>query len=296
MGLSHSKAHPRVIKVTPLQSQETETPSTSPVFFALSQNLEERSSYSLTSLQDQNQTLEGQLPPLRETWYGRLPAVSRAMYLDIPLKHEETSIIKRHPPRRIQKLEPIDLPQAITSERLLCQQEARTKPSEKQENEKKIHLPMYTSGKRQYLHKMKMLELNRKRQEAQMELRKSLLSKAMLDMQKMKDHNGNKITQSKPRSKGYDILTILPDDNTNRDPGNPQDEELLDFHTENDYRVRKIGKLETWLREQEAQGQLLWDSSSSDSGELEKDERRSQALVRTKTEKIPLYGDFYDNA
>ncbi|XP_028614466.1 uncharacterized protein CCDC198 [Grammomys surdaster] len=296
MGLSHSKAHPRVIKVTPLQSQETETPSTGPVFFALSQNLEERSSYSLTSLQDQNRTLEGQLPPLRETWYGRLSAVSRAMYLDIPLKHEETSIIKRHPPRRIQKLEPIDLPQAITSERLLCQQEARTKPSEKQENEKKIHLPMYTSGKRQYLHKMKMLELNRKRQEAQMELRKSLLSKAMLDMQKMKDHNGNKITQSKPRSKGYDILTILPDDNTNRDPGNPQDEELLDFHTENDYRVRKIGKLETWLREQEAQGQLLWDSSSSDSGELEKDERRSQALVRTKTEKIPLYGDFYDNA
>ncbi|XP_029397542.1 uncharacterized protein CCDC198 isoform X2 [Mus pahari] len=216
MGLGHSKAHPRVIKVTPLQSQQAETPSTGPVFFPLNRYLEEKSPFS--RLQDQSRIREGQLPPLRETWYGRLPAVSRAMYLDIPLKHEETSIIKRHPPRRIQKLEPIDLPQAITSERLLCQQEARTKPNAK-ENEKKIQLPMYTSGKRQYLHKMKMLEMNHKRQEAQMELRKSLLSKAMLDMQKLKDHNGNKITQSKPRSKGYDILTILPDENINRDPG-----------------------------------------------------------------------------
>lgn len=28
-----------------------------------------------------------------------------------------------------------------------------------------MQLPMYTSGKRQYLHKMKMLEINHKRQE-----------------------------------------------------------------------------------------------------------------------------------
>lgn len=73
MGLGHSKTHPRVIKVTPLQSQEAKTPSTCPVFFALNRNLEEKSSYSFTRLQEQNQTLE-QLPPLRETWYGRLPA------------------------------------------------------------------------------------------------------------------------------------------------------------------------------------------------------------------------------
>lgn len=197
----------------------------------------------------------------------------------------------------LQKLEPIDLPQAITSERLLCQQEARTKPSAKQENEKKIQLPLYTSGKRQYLHKMKMLEMNHKRQEAQMELRKSLLSKAMLDMQKLKGHNGNKITQSKASSSGYDMLTTPPNENIYRDPENAQDEEFLDYGTEDDYYVWKIGKIEAWLREQEAQGQLFWDSSSSDSGELEKDERRRpQALVRTKTEKIPLYDDFYDSA
>ncbi|KAL1780877.1 hypothetical protein HispidOSU_018157 [Sigmodon hispidus] len=294
MGLGHSKAHPRVIKVTPLQNQEAETTSAGPVFYALNRNLEERSSYPFSRRHDQNQALEGLLPPLRESWYGRQPTVSTSMYLDIPLKHEESSIIKRHPPRRIQKLEPIDLPQVITYERLLSQQGARTRHKAKQELEKKTQLPMYAAGKRQYLHKMQMLEMNHKRQEAQMELMKSLQSKARLDMQKLKDHNGNKITQSMKESNGYDIITILPDETMNRDRGNPQDEEFLEYHTENNYCVRKIGKMEAWLREQEAQGQLFWDSSSSDSDDLEKHPKRPQALVRTKTERIPLYDEFYD--
>ncbi|XP_059129697.1 uncharacterized protein CCDC198 isoform X2 [Peromyscus eremicus] len=293
MGLGHSKPHPRVIKVTPLQSQEAEIPSAGPVFYALNRNLEEKSSYPFSRLQGQKQALEGRLPPLRETWYGRHPAVSRPMYLDIPLKNEESSIIKRHPPRRIQKLEPIDLPQVVTSERLLSQQEARTRHKAKQELEKKMQLPMYTSGKRQYLHKMKMLEINHKRQEAQMEL-ESLQSKARLDMQKLKDHNGNKITENTPRSNIYDIITILPDETVNRHPGNPRDEKFVEYHTENDYCVRKIGKMEAWLREQAAQGQLFCGSSSSDSDEPEKNQKRPQALVRTRTERVPLYDEFYD--
>lgn len=71
MGLSHSKALPRVTKVVPLQIKEEETPSAHPVDFAFNQNLEERSSYSLVRPQDRNKTLGGHLPPLRETWYGR---------------------------------------------------------------------------------------------------------------------------------------------------------------------------------------------------------------------------------
>lgn len=74
MGLSHSKAHPRVIKVAPLQIKEKETYSAHPVDFAFNQNLEETSSYSFARLQDQDKALEGQLPPLRETWYGRYSA------------------------------------------------------------------------------------------------------------------------------------------------------------------------------------------------------------------------------
>lgn len=74
MGLGHSKHQSRVIKVTPLQSQEAETPSAGPVFYALNRNLEEKNSYPFSRLQDQNPALERQLPPLRETWYGRHPA------------------------------------------------------------------------------------------------------------------------------------------------------------------------------------------------------------------------------
>lgn len=74
MGLSHSKAHPRVIKVAPLQNKEEETPWAGPADFAFTQNLEEKSTYSLARLQDRSQALEGQLPPLRETWFGRYSA------------------------------------------------------------------------------------------------------------------------------------------------------------------------------------------------------------------------------
>lgn len=83
MGLSHSKAHPRVIKVAPLQNKEEETPSAGPAEFAFAQNLEEKSTYSLARRQDRqdrqdrqgrSKAWEGQLPPLRETWYGRYSA------------------------------------------------------------------------------------------------------------------------------------------------------------------------------------------------------------------------------
>ncbi|XP_013971399.1 uncharacterized protein CCDC198 isoform X2 [Canis lupus familiaris] len=296
MGLSHSKAHPRVTRVAPLQNKEVETPSASPVDFALNQNLEEKSSYLFARLQDRNKALEGQLPPLRETWCGRYSAVPRAMYFDIPLEHGETSIIKRHPPRRLQKLEPIDLPQVITSEMLLSQQEARTTHRAK-ELEKKMQTPGYTPGKRQYLHKMRMLEMNRNRQEAQAELKKSLHREARIN-QKPRDHKAKKILQSiprNPRNDDGDLPILLPDETLNRrSPGNLQNEDFGEYQAMNDYCPQKIGKMETWLREQEAQGQLLWDSSSSDSEELKKSEKKPQALVRTRTERIPLFDEFFD--
>nr|XP_003408539.1 uncharacterized protein CCDC198 [Loxodonta africana] len=259
MGLGHSKAHPRVTKVAPLQNKGEETPSACPVDFAFSQNLEEKSLYSFSTLQDRTKALEGQLPPLRETWYGRYSAVPRAMYFDIPLEKRETSIIKRHPPRRLQKLEPIDLPQVITSERLLSQQEART------------------------THKAK----------AQMELKKNLHREARINKQKLREHKAKKILQS-PRDEDHDLLTWLPDETENRSPGNSWNAELLGHQAGNDYCPRKIGKIETWLREQETQGQLFWDGSSSDSDESGKNEKKPRALVRTRTERIPLFDEFFD--
>ncbi|EHA98592.1 hypothetical protein GW7_04324 [Heterocephalus glaber] len=293
MGLSYAKAHPGVTKVAPFQSKEAETPSAGPLNFAVHQNLEENNLYLFTRLQDQNRALEGQLPPLRENWYGRYSAAPRDMYFDIPLEPGETSIIKRHPPQRLQKLQPIDLPQVRTSERLPSQQAARMRPRAKQELEKKMQTPMYTSGKRQYLHKMQMLEMNRKRQEAQMELKKSLHREAKINEQKPRDHKAKKTLQSVPRNDDYDIVTMLPEETMNRGPGNSQDAEFLQYQARNYYCPWKMGKMETWFHEQEARGQLLWDSSSSDS-ELGRDEKKPQPLVRTRTERIPLFDEFLD--
>ncbi|XP_012306401.2 factor associated with metabolism and energy isoform X1 [Aotus nancymaae] len=294
MGLSHSKAHPRVIKVAPLQNKEVETPSAGPVDFAFNQNLEEKPSYSLARLQDRNKALEGQLPPLRETWCGRYSAASRDVYFDIPLEHKETSIIKRYPPQRLQKLEPIDLPRVITSGRLLSQREARTMYKAKQVLEKKMQVPMYTSENRQYLHKMQMLEMIRKRQEAQMELKESLHGEARINKQSPRDHKAKKILRSTPRNDARGLLTMLPDEILNRGPGNSQNAQFFKHQSVNDYCPWKTGKMETWLHEQETQGQLLWDSSSSDSDELGKDEKKPRALVRTRTERIPLFDEFFD--
>ncbi|KAJ1078613.1 hypothetical protein K5549_000795 [Capra hircus] len=334
MGLSHSKSHPRVTKVVPLQNKEEETPLGGPVDFAFTQNLEENSLYSFARLQDRNKALEGQLPPLRETWYGRYSEGPRAMYFDFPLEQQETSIIKRHPPRRLQKLEPIDLPQVITSERLLNQQEARRTHKAK-ELEKKMQTLMYPSGKRQYLHKMQMLEMNRKRQEAQVELKESLHKEARTNKQKQRDHKAKKILQSIPRDDGGDFLTLLPDETLNRSlgevslyihhlnvttdqdcrhkltivsvtamyinkahkyniQGSTQNAEFLEHQARNDHCPRKIGKMEIWLREQEAHGELLWDSSSSDSDESGKVEKKKRALVRTRTERIQHFDEFFD--
>ncbi|KAB0343577.1 hypothetical protein FD754_020503 [Muntiacus muntjak] len=341
MGLSHSKPHPRVTKVVPLQNKEEETPLAGPVDFAFTQSLEENSLYSLARRHDHNKAFEGQLPPLRETWCGRYSEGPRAMYFDFPLEHQETSIIKRHPPRRLQKLEPIDLPQVITSERLLNQQEARRTHKAK-ELEKKMQTLMYPSGKRQYLHKMQMLEMNRKRQEAQAELKKSLHKEARTSKQKQRDHKAKKILQSVPGNDDGDFLTLLPDETLNRSLGevslyihhlnvsvinishlprfsdgslaglrqkkkmeltyrqetkrkrNTQNAEFLEHQARNDHCHRKIGKMETWLREQEVQGDLLWDSSSSDSDESGKVEERKRALVRTRTERIQHFDEFFD--
>ncbi|XP_076704477.1 factor associated with metabolism and energy isoform X1 [Callospermophilus lateralis] len=335
MGRSHSKAHSRVTKVAPLENKGADTPSAGPMDFAFNQNLEEKSSSSLTRLQDRNEILNGQLPPLRETWYGRYSTAPRAMYFDIPLEQGETSIIKRHPPRRPEKLEPIDLPQVITSERLLSQQETWTRHKAKQKLEKKMQTPTYTSGKRQYLHKMQMLEMNRKRQEVQMELKKSLHREERITKQNLRDHKVKKILQSIPGNEDDDLLTTLPDETMNRGPdivsliltqlrmqdlllshrlirtprtqsspasamsfssfvGNSQAAEFLDYQARNEYCHRKIGKMEAWFREQEARGQVLWDISSSDSDEQGNDDKKPRALVRTRTERIPLFDEFFD--
>ncbi|XP_012579892.1 PREDICTED: uncharacterized protein C14orf105 homolog isoform X2 [Condylura cristata] len=290
MGLNHSKTHPRVTKVAPYQNKEGETALADPVDFAFNQNLEEQSSCSLATVQDRSAAVGRQLPPLRDTWYGRHSAVPRPIYFDIPVEQGETSIIKRHPPRRLQKLEPVFLPTIITAERHLCLQEAERTHKAKG-LEEKMQTSMYTSGTRQYLHKMQMLEMNRKRQEAQVELKKSLHRESKTSKQKSRENKAKKTFQ---RNDVGDYITLLPDESLITSPGKLQSAEFWEHQARNDYCPQQIGKMESWFREQETRGQLLWDSSSSDSDASGKDERKPRALVRTRTERIPLFDELFD--
>ncbi|XP_023558899.1 uncharacterized protein CCDC198 isoform X3 [Octodon degus] len=191
-------------------------------------------------------------------------------------------------------LQPIDLPRVLASGRLPHQQGTQTRHTAKPELEKKMQTPVYTSGKRQYFHKLQMLEMNRKRQEAQLELKKRLHRGAKVNKQKLRDHKAKKSFHSLPRNDNCGILTMLPDETMNRSLGNSQDAELLEGQARNEYCPWKMGKLEMWFHEQESHGQLLWDSSSSDSEQPGRDEKKPQPLVRTRTERLPLFDEFFD--
>lgn len=159
----------------------------------------------------------------------------------------------------------------------------------KQELKKKMQIPMYTSGKRQYLYKMQMLEINWKRQEAQVELKKSLRREARIIKEKTRDNTAKKILDSMPRDDDGDFLTMLPDETLNPSSRNSQNAGFLEHHSRNEYGPRKIGKMETWLHEQEAWGQLLWDSSSSDSDEYGKVMKKPRAPGEDQDRENPTF-------
>uniref|UniRef100_A0A8C9Q402 Uncharacterized protein n=1 Tax=Spermophilus dauricus TaxID=99837 RepID=A0A8C9Q402_SPEDA len=293
MGRSHSKAHSRVTKVAPLQNKGADTPSAVPMDFAFNQNLEEKSSYSLARLQDRNEILNGQLPPLRETWYGRYSTAPRAMYFDIPLERGETSIIKRHPPRRLEILRYEGLGFQHMNGR------GHNSTHNMPHSLSRLGPPVICC---QILFKALVTVCNyqsdnyvsKSQPVVQMELKKSLHREERITKQNPRDHKVKKILQSIPGNEDDDLLTTLPDETMNRGPGNSQAAEFLDYQARNEYCHRKIGKMEAWLREQEARGQILWDISSSDSDEQGNDDKKPRALVRTRTERIPLFDAFFD--
>uniref|UniRef100_A0A8C8RAP5 Uncharacterized protein n=1 Tax=Pelusios castaneus TaxID=367368 RepID=A0A8C8RAP5_9SAUR len=104
MGLSYSRAHHKVTKVAPSVRTKEEVP-TSPCTAAecgFHSTLEERHLCSFAAMEERSPLFQRQLPPLREIRYGRCSTVPRPVSFDIMLEKGETSIIKRHPPRRLQ--------------------------------------------------------------------------------------------------------------------------------------------------------------------------------------------------
>ncbi|XP_032625105.1 factor associated with metabolism and energy [Chelonoidis abingdonii] len=305
MGLSYSRAHHKVTKVAPVQTRgEVPTSPCTAAVCGFHSTLEERCLCSFAAMEERNPVFQRQLPPLRETLYGRCSTVPRPISFDIMMEKGETSIIKQHPPRRLQKLEPADLPQVIASEKLLRQQEGAAAQKAK-ELEKRVQTAKYTSGRRQHLHKLQMLEMNRKREEmnhlqSQEELKRSLHREEKINKQKTRELKAEKVLETLQRnnySEGEDLVPIEHDQTFNGEQENTWDGEFLEQHKMAESYPSQNSKVEMWFVKHQEPRDLFWDSSSSDSDDWRRDERklgRRPALVRTKTERIPLFDEFFD--
>uniref|UniRef100_A0A8C0H2Q3 Coiled-coil domain containing 198 n=1 Tax=Chelonoidis abingdonii TaxID=106734 RepID=A0A8C0H2Q3_CHEAB len=302
MGLSYSRAHHKVTKVAPVQTRgEVPTSPCTAAVCGFHSTLEERCLCSFAAMEERNPVFQRQLPPLRETLYGRCSTVPRPISFDIMMEKGETSIIKQHPPRRLQKLEPADLPQVIASEKLLRQQEGAAAQKAKVGLEKRVQTAKYTSGRRQHLHKLQMLEMNRKREEVnQEELKRSLHREEKINKQKTRELKAEKVLETLQRnnySEGEDLVPIEHDQTFNGEQENTWDGEFLEQHKMAESYPSQNSKVEMWFVKHQEPRDLFWDSSSSDSDDWRRDERklgRRPALVRTKTERIPLFDEFFD--
>ncbi|XP_066480390.1 factor associated with metabolism and energy [Tiliqua scincoides] len=301
MGLNSSKAHGRVTKVAPLEEPQ-QTPD-SGATHGFQSPLQGWSASSFASVTERTPVLERHLPPLRETWLGRYPAVPRPVPLD-RLEAGETSIIKEHPPRRFQKLEPLVLATDIPSDKSWSRQR-KARGLEKR-GQDMIH-PLES---RQHLYKMKMLEM---RQEA--ELKRCLQQEPRLNNPR-RDLTAQQMLgrlQRDNSSDDEDLLAIEHDQTFNGDYGELATALFLVFwfhyrnktrgHFKQNYKPAleshpgQSSKVERWLLKQQARRESFWDASSTDSETWDGDSGkpfRRPALVRTKAERIPLFDEFFD--
>nr|XP_033809414.1 uncharacterized protein CCDC198 isoform X2 [Geotrypetes seraphini] len=294
MGLGYSKTSHKITKVTPLQNRDVHV-SLHSANYGFNGNVN-TSLCSFETMDKRSAMFERQLPPLRETLHGRCPEVPRAISYDILLETGETSIIKRHPPRRLQKLNPAELSSVITSEMLLKKQEAVTARKTK-ELEMRVQTAKQTSGTRQHLLKKQMLELNRKRQEA--ELKRSLQREARISKHKMRELKAQKVREKAQKSNDEDeYLTMEHDETFNTDTGDSWNEDFIHQCNTPLYQPHKSTKLESWFLKHSADKDLHYDSSSDDSSDSWKREesrlQRRPVLIRTKTERIPVFDEFFD--
>ncbi|XP_078518219.1 factor associated with metabolism and energy [Lissotriton helveticus] len=294
MGLGYSKTTHKLTKVAPMQTHGNH----STACLADSGMLETRIARSLDVQQIQS-SYERQLPPLRETLHGRCSAVPRPISFDIQLGNEETSIIKRHPPRRLQRLEPVDLPTILASEKLLNKADQTAKGLDSSAQPAK-HMPR----RRQHLHKMQMLELNQKRQEmkqlqAQAELRRKIHRDARINKQKMRELKARKVRENVHRNNVEDgFITVEHDDTFNLHHGSPWNGDTSEQCDTPEFYRSENSKLELWLMKHRPGNEIICDSSSDESqdswGRDDKKIHHRPPLTRTKTERIPTFDEFFD--
>ncbi|XP_009697233.1 PREDICTED: uncharacterized protein C14orf105 homolog [Cariama cristata] len=294
MGLSSSKAHPKVTKVAPMCAREDLPALTTPN--QLPGTPGQPSLHLPAVVEWGNPTFHWELPPLRETWHGR--ASAGPLSFNTVTEKGETSIIKQHPPRRPQRLGPAGPLQAITPAKPWSQQEAAASPKPKV-LEKRGQSLRQLPGRRQHLHKLQMLDLTRRRREA--ELKRNLHREAKINKQKIREFSPKKVLDTLQRGDSAESRDLIPAEHNQcfhgDDRGNTWGEGLSRQHDGDELSPGRSRKVDLWFCKEPRTRDLFWDTSSTGSEEWEREEKkfyRKPTLVRTKTERVSLFDDFFD--
>ncbi|KAM8921270.1 LOW QUALITY PROTEIN: factor associated with metabolism and energy [Pelodytes ibericus] len=298
MGLNTSKFHHKVTKVTPLQSKDVYvSPSTSHDLHGLN------SFSAFGRLEHKSPTWQGPLPPLRETLHVQGSTVPRPIPFVISRENGDTSsIIQKHPPRRLQRLEPIVLPTIMSAERVINKQET-TGARQGKGLDTKTQAAKHCAARRQHLQNTQMRERNCQRAEmnhlqSQAELRRSLRREARIDQHKMREITKKVRENALKNNEDEDFLSVEHDETFNMDHGNSWHWGITNTRSNHQHHKKKNNTLEMWFQDQEISRVIYSDSSSSDSLDswIREDGqgRRKPALIRTRAEKIPTFDEFFD--
>ncbi|XP_069589264.1 factor associated with metabolism and energy isoform X2 [Ranitomeya imitator] len=266
MGVYHSKLNHKVRKVAPLENKDVYV---SPTTTTSGVNRLNTSSFGIMGLN--SPTSDHQLPPLRESLYGRGSVVPRPLCFDVSLDNGDTSsIIKRHPPRRLQKLEPAVLPSILAAEGIMRKQGAAAARKEQMN-----HL------------------------QSQAEMKRNIHRETKINKHKMKEIKTKKVRENAMKCReDEDFLPVEHDETFNVDHNNTWHWKSQEPNSTPDCHRGK-GKLEMWFQPHHDGSETNSDSSSTDSQESwlredSKNQRRPATLFRTRAEKIPTFDEFFD--
>ncbi|KAI1237491.1 hypothetical protein IHE44_0013567, partial [Lamprotornis superbus] len=199
--------------------------------------------------------------------------------------------------KNVKRLEPAILSQAITPAEPWSQREVAASPKPKV-LEKRGQSLNPLPGRRQHLHKLQMLDLTRKRREA--ELKRNLHREAKINEQKIKEFSPKDVPDTPQRGDSARSPDPVPAEHNQHfpedDPGNTWGGGLCRQPGRAELSPGRKGKVDLWFCREPRTRDLFWDSSSTGSEEEEREEKihHKPRLVRTRTERISLFDDFFD--
>ncbi|XP_072424903.1 factor associated with metabolism and energy-like [Chiloscyllium punctatum] len=245
-----------------------------------------------------------ELPPLKEVRNGSRPLPSlrqipHAFSFESPLDDGERSIIKKHPPRKLEKLEPINCGTVITSEK----SEGRQRACKTQAQEVQAEIANQFSRRRQQIQKIQY-EKQRRQQEAihlqeQTELKRNLALETGNSNEKIKDVGAKKAREAAQNNSHQDqcYIAIAHDETFSKDDDNPWNDFIspmlfINDNADNNNHFR--------ISKQFMKNPTTWNNSSNSSSNdslaywMDNTRQSRRSLMRTKTERILVFDDFFD--